>query len=156
MTSSAPPPGGPPRPEFHDVIRDLAQQAREDDRKADEQARRLSTRRPVSLVIKIGLALVGAELVSLLVLTSQRKEIPARITRNPVLAKNNCSSAVYRTYWKIVAYIKDNDHPPARLDDLVPKYLDKLPFDPATGKQLEYSINGARFDVHCAGQAGRK
>jgi len=42
---------------------------------------------------------------------------------------------------------KNQGNPPARLDDLIPLYFDRVPIDPATGKAFEYQVNGMRFTV---------
>ncbi len=158
MTTSAPPPGGPLPREFRETISELARQAREEDRRSEQETRKLAQHRPISPIIKLGLVLLVVELVSMGILYSQQhRQITMKLPPpDRIHSRNDCTGVTYRTYWKIVAYIKDNNHPPARLDDLVPKYLDKVPFDPTTGKPLEYSVNGARFNVHCVGQPARK
>jgi hypothetical protein len=157
MTTSAPPPGGPLPSDFRDAISALAEQAREENRRRKEESRKRAERRTASRVIKIGLVLVGLEVISLGVLYGTRLQ---RITRiaPPVraLSRNDCASVAHRTYWKVVAYIKDKDRAPASLGELVPNYLDRLPLDSATGKPLEYSTDGTHFDLRCPSQAARK
>jgi hypothetical protein len=151
--SPSPLPGGPLHPEFRNRIRDLANQAREDDQRAAEEARKRQRRRSFSRFVAVGLTLITLELASLAFLyhrTGEGVEIK-KATVHSRFAPGSCNGIVFNTYWKVVRYLKANDHPPASLNDLVPKYLDKLPFDPVTGKPLEYSTHGNHFNLNCPG-----
>jgi hypothetical protein len=157
MTSSAPLPGGP-LPDFRETIQDLAKQARQEDRRAEEDARKSRRHKSFSRFVGIGLLLIALELVSLTVLS--RYQPGVAVKKPPPRSRfgtGSCNAIFFDAYWKVVKYIKDNDHPPASLKDLVPSYLDKLPFDPVTGKPLEYSTRGDQFHLNCPGArtAGR-
>ncbi|MGH7898675.1 MAG: hypothetical protein ACREQQ_12025 [Candidatus Binatia bacterium] len=148
--------GAPLAHEFRDAITELAKQAREDDRRSEEQVRKRTARQPLSAVIKFGLVLVALESITFSFLWTNRQHDVNRIAP-PIraLSQNDCLGIAHRTYWKVVAYIKDEARAPARLEDLIPKYLDKRPFDPSTGKPLEYAANGTTFDLRCpSGAAG--
>ena len=41
----------------------------------------------------------------------------------------------------LYAYKNDHGEMPSRLKELVPEYLDSIPFDPFTGEELKYSLN---------------
>jgi hypothetical protein len=97
--------------------------------------------------------LIVLEIVCLGVLyvRGRQQSAPTDTKRAHIVLRDDCPSAVYRTYWKVVEYMKDHQHPPASVDQLVGKYLDKLPFDPVTGKPLRYSTDGKRFELRCPG-----
>jgi hypothetical protein len=157
MTSSAPLPGGP-LPDFRNTIQDLAKQARDEDRRSEEEARKLRRRRSFSRFVTVGVFLIAIEFASLAILS--RHEPGVVVKKAPprsLFAPGSCNAVVFDTYWKVVKYIKENDHPPATLNELVPTYLDKLPFDPVTRKPLEYSAHGDHFQLNCPGTrtAGR-
>lgn len=144
------PPGGPIKGEFRDAIHELAEQAQEEDRRAWQEAHKV--RRPVSYFIIAGAALIVLQGVLYLYLYSKKESaVPARAVRaaTRVLPPNSCVSKVHDTYWQIVAYVRDNGHPPGTLNDLVGKYVDKVPLDPETGKPLVYSPSGEGFDLSC-------
>jgi hypothetical protein len=153
-------PGGAPRQEFRDAINNLAKEAGEQDRLAAEEARRRLARRPISRFIRIGVALAVLELVVFGILYGfgRRHQQASRKTAQPnsAMLANDCAGVVYRTYWKIAAYIRDQGHPPPTLNDLVGAYVDKLPADPATGTPLQYSTDGTQFDIRCPGAARRR
>ena len=48
-------------------------------------------------------------------------------------------------------YQSEQGHPPARLDDLVPNYLSKVPQDPFSGQPLIYRAQGTNWLLHSAG-----
>ncbi len=150
-TPSQPPPGGPMNSEFRDAIHDLAKQARADDDKADEEVRRRLQKKPLSLFIRVGLALIVAQLGVLFYLRysqpNQGIHRKAEVTEKPA---KDCDMVLRRTYWKVVAYLNETGHPPENLEVMLGKYLDKLPSDPVTGKPLLYSKNGEKFDLRCA------
>jgi len=152
---SQPPPGGPPNSEFRDAIQDLAKQAREDDKRADDEMRRRFSAKPISRFIRVGFALIVVQLAVYVYLTATR-EVPhppkAEVTEKPA---KDCSTVARRTSWKIVAYLNDVGHPPETLEVMLGKYLHKLPTDPVTGKPLVYSTDGKRFDLHCAPAGAR-
>lgn len=43
--------------------------------------------------------------------------------------------------------IANKGFPPKELNELVPKYFDRLPNDPATGKPFEYRVDGRKFQL---------
>ncbi len=147
-SSPATPPGGPLPDDFRDAIRGLSEQAQEEDRQAAD-ARRRAARRPFSRFVRIGLLLAAAQLALLALFQFREQTISAHREIEAILPANSCSAAVNKTYWKIVAYQRAQGHPPARLDELVPNYLERVPVDPATGKTLSYSTDGTRFQVRC-------
>jgi hypothetical protein len=145
----AAPPGGPLPDDFRDAIHGLAKQAREEDRQA-EDARKRAAKRPFSRFVKVGLALILAQSAMLAVLYRyQDKTVASQQQIQSILPANGCNALVNKTYWKVVAYLREVGHPPAQLDDLVPKYLERLPLDPVTGKPLSYSTDGTHFQVRC-------
>lgn len=144
-------PGGPLKSEFHETIGRLAEQAREDDQLAGEEARRRAQPSPYARFVRIGLALIALQGALALYLYSRAGRptaAPPATTRN-LFPKNDCNAALYRTYWRVVAYLKDEGHPPARLDQLLGKYVPELPVDPRSGQPLEYSTDGKRFELRC-------
>jgi hypothetical protein len=149
MSGSATPPGGPLPHAFDDAIHRLTEQAQQEDRHAAE-ARKRAARRPFNRFVRIGALLIVAQASFLAFLYyKQGSTVAARKEIESILPTNSCSAVVNSTYWKIVAYLRTEGHPPGRLDDLVPKYLDKSPSDPGTGKPLSYSTDGTRFQVRC-------
>jgi hypothetical protein len=48
-------------------------------------------------------------------------------------------------------YQSEQGHPPARLDELVPKYLSHVPEDPFSGQPLVYRAQGTNWLLHCVG-----
>ncbi|MET0154296.1 MAG: hypothetical protein ABW298_17035 [Candidatus Binatia bacterium] len=147
--SPAAPPGGPLPDDLRDAIHGLTRHAREEDRRAEE-ARKRGAKRPFSRFVKIGLALIVAQSALLTVLyVNQEKTAVSRQEIKSIVPPNSCSALVNTAYWKVVAYLREEGHPPPRLDDLVPKYLERVPLDPVTGKALSYSTDGSRFQVSC-------
>jgi hypothetical protein len=145
----ATPPGGPLPDDFRDAIHGLAKQAREEDRQAEDRRRR-AAKRPFSRFVKIGLALIAVQSALLAALyLNQGKTAATHQEIKSILPANSCKALVNKTYWKVVAYLREEGHPPPSLDDLVPKYLERVPLDPVTGKPLSYSTDGARFQVRC-------
>ena len=147
-SSHTAPPGGPLPEEYRDAIHRLSKQAQREDQQAEE-ARQRAARRPFSRFVKIGALLIVAQLVLLTALYLRQEAVTAQRQIGSILPANSCNAAVNKTYWTIVAFVRAEGHPPAGLDDLVPKYLDKLPSDPVTGKPLSYSTDGTRFQVRC-------
>ena len=80
---------------------------------------------------------------------NQKKTVATQQEIKSILPPNSCNALVNKTYWKVVAYLREEGHPPPHLDDLVPKYLERVPLDPVTGKALSYSTDGTRFQVRC-------
>jgi hypothetical protein len=152
MSELSRPPGGPIRQEFREAIGELAKQAREEDHRAWAAAQKLA--RPISKFIRIGVVLILLQGVVFLFLYGKRHRdvaVSPPETRQ-VLPSNSCSNTLHQTYWRIVAYARDHKgHPPASLDQLVGKYVDKVPADPASGEPLHYSTDGKRFEVRCPG-----
>jgi hypothetical protein len=145
-------PGGLPDVKVRRAIRDLARQAREEDLKAEKQARRRVPRRAVSILIRVGLVLIATQigLFAYLYTTAQLEQQGDQATEKA--AATNCETVRHRTYWKVVAYMRDEGHPPASFEQLLGKYIDKLPTDPVTGNELLYSTDGAqRFELQCPG-----
>jgi hypothetical protein len=149
MSGSATPPGGPLPHAFDDAVNRLTEQARHEDLQADE-ARKRAARRPFTRFVRIGALLIVAQASLLAFLYyKQGSAVAVRKEIGSILPANSCSAIVNRTYWKIVAYMRAEGHPPGQLEDLVPKYLEKTPLDPGTGKPLAYSTDGSRFQVRC-------
>ena len=147
-SSHVAPPGGPLPDDYRDAIRGLTKQAQREDLQAEE-ARRQAARRPFSRFVKIGALLIVGQLVLLTVLYLRQQTVTAQRKIESILPANSCSAVVNEAYWTIVAYLRTEGQPPATLDDLVPKYFDKVPSDPGTGKPLSYSTDGSRFQVRC-------
>jgi hypothetical protein len=147
------PPGGPLPRDFNDVIGRLAVQAEEEERAAEE-ARRRAARKPFSRFVIAGVTLIAIELGVLWVYRMHQSRIAVRAapTVRNLPPENSCGAVAYRTYWQVVKFLKDTQHPPAKLDDLIPRYLDQIPVDPITRKPLEYSTDGKGFDLHCPGR----
>jgi hypothetical protein len=145
-------PGSLPDVKVRRALRDLAKQAREDDLKAENQARRRIRRRPVSMLIRVGLVLIATQiaLFAYLYTAAQLEQQAEQAAEKP--AATNCETVRHRTYWKVVAYMRDEGHPPASFEQLLGKYIDKLPTDPVTGNALLYSTDGVqRFELECPG-----
>jgi len=49
----------------------------------------------------------------------------------------------------------ENGQPPARLSDLVPRYLSRVPTDPFTGKELIYRPQGTNWLLYSVGEDGK-
>ena len=98
-----------------------------------------------------GVALIVVELLSLVILyTLERGQLTLRETPpNRLLPETECPAEAYRTYWQVVAFLKDKGHPPAALGELIPDYAHKIPSDPKTGKPLDYRTDGKHFTVRC-------
>jgi hypothetical protein len=144
-------PGGAPKPQLRDAIDRLAEEAREQDRLAAEETRKLFSGPPISRFIRVGIALIVVELAMFGILYGRRQQKLSATTVRPNLPEltDKCAALAHETYWKIAAYIRDQGHPPAALSDLVGKYVEKLPTDPVTRKPLGYSTDGTGFDLHC-------
>src|SRR5687767_7662916 len=136
--------------DLRDEIGRLADQARRDSTREGPPPKPATERRSSTLV-KVGLALAMVELVSLGLLYSlQRREITTRNPQpNPLMSRNDCRGAVYRTYRSILAYRRDHDRPPASLQEMVGMYVDQVPLDPESGKALIYTSNGTGFTLRC-------
>jgi hypothetical protein len=156
--SSPAPPGGPAHPDFHNAISELAALARKEDFEAADDARRKANERPLSRFIRFGCVLIAIQVVCLGVLYIRGRGLvsPAATKQANIVLRDDCPSAVYRTYWKVIEYMKEHQQPPASIDELVGKYLDKLPADPVSGKPLQYSTDGKHFELHCPGARGSR
>jgi hypothetical protein len=146
----SPPPGGPLNPDFRHAIKELAEQARAEDLQAAEELRNRKKPRPVQKFIQIGLVLIALQSAVFAYLYVHQKPIVVQPAK--VAPPKTCSAAVNRTYWKVVAFLTDKGHPPTKLEELLPAYVDKLPADPLTGKPLEYMTDGTRFTLRCPGR----
>lgn len=141
----------PFKSDFRDAIGGLAAQAREDNRRVEAEAARRAKPNPFTRFVRIGLALIALQ-AGLFVYLYVRALHPAEIkhtTTRDLFPKNDCNAALYRAYWRIVAFWKDQGSPPASLDQLLGKYFQELPLDPVSGKPLEYSTDGRRFELRC-------
>jgi Tfp pilus assembly protein PilP len=47
----------------------------------------------------------------------------------------------------VLSYVSANQRPPSNLGQLVPKYLDRIPKDPASGKVYAYKRDGNRYQI---------
>jgi hypothetical protein len=45
----------------------------------------------------------------------------------------------------------ETGHPPARLEELVPKYVRRMPVDPFSGKPLVYRVEGSNWMLYSVG-----
>jgi hypothetical protein len=154
MDVPPPPPGGPLPSDFGKAIHQLARQAREEDLRAEEELRKRGERRPIRKFIRLGLLLIMLE-TALYVYLHERQRYT--VATRPVAAEasrpKTCTAAINRAYWEVVAYVADHGHPPATLAELVGTFVDRPPFDPVSGKPLEYSTDGDQFTIRCAGAA---
>jgi len=150
MNASPTPPGGPLPHSYDDALHGLTEQAQAEDRQAAETRKR-AAKRPFNRFVRMGalLILAQASLLAFLYYYKQGSTVAAPTEIRRIVPAKSCSAVVNSTYWKIVAYLRAEGHPPARLEELVPKYLDKSPLDPGTGKPLSYSTDGTRFQVRC-------
>jgi hypothetical protein len=154
MSLAPPPPGGPLPPDFGKAIHQLARQAREEDLRAEEELRKRGERRKIRTFIRLGLALITLEVALYVYLHERQKYAVATKPAAAVASRpKTCTAATNRAYWEVVAYVADHGHPPATLAELVGPYVDRLPFDPVSGKPLEYSTDGDRFTIRCASAA---
>jgi hypothetical protein len=151
---SAPPPGGPLPADFRHTIHKLAEQARAEDLKAEEELRKRAEKKPFSRFVWVGATLIVLQLALLAVLymNGRKEAVRSKQALRTMLPANGCNATAYTTYWKIVSYIRAEGHPPAKLDDLIPKYMENLPFDPVSGKPLEYATDGQKIQLSCPGQ----
>lgn len=153
MTSNPDRPRLDPSPAFREAIDRLADEAREQDRRADEENRKAKKgNKYFPAIIAGGSILIIAQGGLLAYLTYGRKEtvLPAKAgVERPILPANSCAAVVNKTYWRILAFKKDKGRLPARLDDLLGKYIETIPADPVSGKTLAYSVEGDRFTLRC-------
>ena len=154
MDPTPPPPGGPLPADFGKAIHQLAREAREEDLRAEEELRKRGERRPIRTFIRLGLVLITLEVALFFYFHEHQKYA---VATRPVVAEaslpKTCTAATNRAYWEVVAYVADHGHPPATLAELVGTYVDRPPFDPVSGKPLEYSTDGDRFTIRCASAA---
>lgn len=158
MATAETPSGGPPHPGLRETMGRLTGLAREEKLRTEAEIRkRAVSRRPFSRFVRISLWLIASQIVLLVVLYgSNRKEL--WLSGKPtvsLLPANSCQAQAYSTYWQIVAYAREHGHPPAKLEDLLGKYFETMPHDPATGKALNYSADGERFELSCAAPSRR-
>jgi hypothetical protein len=141
-----------PNAAFRDTMVELAKQAREDYSRASAELAKRSAKRRFTNFVRVGLVLIAMQIVLYLYLSNRRPTIAPTVVHKSRFADNTCNAVRYQAYWKIVAFLRDNGRPPASLDEMLGKYIDKLPMDPVTGKQLLYSTDGAeRFELKCPG-----
>ena len=151
MTRPAPP-GGPTSADFNTAISELAAQARKEDQQAVEDARKRAKATSFRKFVRFGVALIVVQLVCLgFLYLRARPPQTATPQRANVVIRNDCPGTAYRTYWKVVQYMKDHGQPPANLGELIGKYVDKPPTDPVSGKPLRYTTDGKNFTVRCPG-----
>jgi len=151
-TSALPPPDGATSEEFREAIIGLAKQARDEDLRAEAEAKDRLKRTKFGRFVRIGLALIALQGALYVFLTTQAPSATKRkvVGSESVFPENTCNAVLYRTYWKVVAYIRAEGHPPTTLEQMLGKYLEKLPTDPVKGKPLVYSTDGTKFDLRCA------
>ncbi len=150
MSDSHLPPGGPPNSEFRDAIVELAKQARDEDLRAEAEVRKRLTKQPFKQFVRVGLGLIVLELLLYGYLSQRRPEAAKAAVHKSLFPETTCNAVLHKTYWKVVAYLRDQGHPPKDFQQMLGKYLEKLPTDPASGKQLLYTTDGEqRFDVRC-------
>ncbi len=146
-----PPPDGPLRPDFRadfrDALHGLAKQKKADDLRAAEDLRKQRQQRPIYKFIQVGVALIALQAAVFVYLYTRQEKISLR--PDTAAPAKNCAAALNRTYWRVVAFVENQGHPPAKLDELLPDYIDKLPFDPVSGKPLGYATDGAHFTLRC-------
>ena len=53
-------------------------------------------------------------------------------------------------------YHSSQGQPPSQLEELVPKYLRRVPVDPFSGQPLVYSPKGTNWTLYSVGPGGRK
>lgn len=154
MSLTPPPPGGPLPPDFGKAIHQLARQARDEDLRAEEELRKRGEQRPIRTFIRLGLVLITLETALFVYLYERQKQA---VATRPLAAQasrpKTCTAATNRAYWEVVAYVADHGHPPATLAELVGPYVDRVPFDPVSGKPLQYSTDGDQFTIRCASAA---
>lgn len=114
-------------------------------------------RRRFSILVWTGVVLIFAEAVLLLfqIRVSQQQAAVGTPLLSHLIYGNDCRAVMYATYRGIVRYERENGKPPKALDELLGKYLDRLPADPATGRSLVYSSDGMRFSLGCPENARR-
>ena len=153
MSDSPQPPGGPPNAEFRDAIVELANQAREEDLRAEAEIKKRLAKRPFAQFVRLGLALIALQIVLYLYLSHRRPVVSGTAVHTSIFPASNCNAVLYHTYWKVVAFERDNGRPPTNFEEMLGKYLDKLPIDPASGKSLLYTTQGDHFELHCPGSS---
>ncbi len=143
-------------PEFRDAIGRLEHEAHEQERLAEEDARKKSSSRHFSTIVVGGSALIVVQLgiLAYLMFGAKAAVLPQRNgAERPILPPRSCAAVANKTYWLIVRFAHDRGHLPSKLEDLLGRYTDSMPADPVTGRTLEYSTSGDRFTVTCPGAA---
>jgi hypothetical protein len=51
-------------------------------------------------------------------------------------------------------YQSDQGHPPSGLNELVPKYLERMPSDPFSGKPMVFRTTGTNWLLYSVGEDG--
>lgn len=67
-------------------------------------------------------------------------------------ARRACGTRIDKLCFALVAYHGNRGKFPARLAELVPKYLPKIPHDPFTGKSFGYALNPAGCTISSPGE----
>jgi hypothetical protein len=146
------PPGRPFPPELKSEIRRLARELREGDLRAEEESRARTQPRPIQRFIRAGAVLIALQ-TALLAYLYLRQNAAAKTQASAPAPPTTCQAAVNRAYWKVVAYVSDHGRPPAKLEELVGSYVERLPFDPVTRAPLAYWTDGNQFSIRCSDSA---
>jgi hypothetical protein len=148
-------PGAPESGEFRKRIERLADVAEREVRER-RGAPRLRRRSRLRQILWGGGVLITAEAL-LLVVQLVRVRPPAVRTAArsgaEIFGGSDCRAAIYDAYRGVLSYVRDNQHPPDSLADLIGKYTERLPVDPETGQSLSYSRNGKHFSLRCPGRS---
>ncbi len=97
------------------------------------------------LLVALGMILIGA--VGFLFWRSSQKQTAAT-------ADKSCRTSMRTILSAIEMYRGENHRPPERLDQLIPRYLDKLPPCPVARKETyttTYQVYGQKYTFFCRG-----
>lgn len=112
----------------------------------------MATKKKVSLlkqILVVGGALVVVQLALLFYFQGQQKPVTASEAIQKAISKIDDPQKrdQLRVQAAVRLYQAQNQKLPAKLDDLVPLFLDRLPRDPQTGEPFEYRVTGQSFTI---------
>ena len=102
-------------------------------------------------ILIIGLSLIVVQVLLIMQFKKSTNPVEARDKIREKVAKTPGLSNQRREQLRIQLAVSDfrmaNGRLPATLEDLIPKYIDKVPIDPETKKALQYVVEGDKFYV---------
>jgi Tfp pilus assembly protein PilP len=105
----------------------------------------------IKRILVIGVSLIALQVGLVFYFQQNTQPIDIRQAINKKIDAQTSLPAQRREQMKIQLAVGDfrmtNGKFPANLNELVPKYFDRIPIDPDTDKPFEYSVEGDRFFV---------